>query len=1289
MNEQTTLQKALYTIKKLKHLLQEQQTNAFEPVAIIGLSCRFPQAIGKEGYWEMLKEGRNIISKIPEKRWELLEGSEEALLRDRTHPYWGGFMSDIDHFDAYYFGISPREAIRIDPQHRLLLEVAHEAIEDAGLPLEALAGTNTGVFSSLYVSQLAHLQKMDTEMDALYLPTGNAMSIAANRISYLFDLRGPSVIIDSACSSSMTSLYLACLNIQKKACDLALVCGAKLNLLPYINFVLTKAKMLSPDGQCKTFDAEANGYVQGEGVGVVVLKPLSQALKDKDQIYAVITGSAINQDGRTNGLTAPNGLQQELLLNTAYKTANIPPQDISYVECHGTGTFLGDPIEIQALGEVLGKNREKTQPCWIGSVKTNIGHLEPAAGIASIIKVALGLKYGQIPPHLNFSQPNPHIAFDKYNLRVPTTLQSWPKYGNFRVAGLSGFGFGGANAHLVMRDLADYEKNTDASPAVKHPLELFTVSGKNLLALKELVGRWCHHLENNPALELAEICYNSHVRRTHHSHRLAIIAATKNELLQQLRCVNEDKQVDPNSVFMWDEKNSKTHKKITQPELATLELTTLATLYVNNASVDWRQFEATRSYAHIEMPLYPWQHKAYWPPLGTKSHVQTAATTHPLQGRRLYSPLETIQFAFTVSNELLPDLKDTYNIVHAGYYLEIMAFAVKEIFKETPFVIEDHKFLSPIIVPNNNTMTVQLVLNPTDEGDYAFQFYSSTTEQMNWVKNATGKLCRAREVIANRESIDIIKKRCAINEAADKLYARVIAMGMPAGESIRWTHQYWLGDQEILCEFQQPTDVSQNDKYTLKIHPGVFDASIQPLFQVLPPELNKPYIASGAQKLYFSGVKKGPLYLWAKLKEIENNGEKIWGNCWLMNAEGEVVASFQDICLTQLDNKIQIEELLKAKTHISTADLDALPLLERKKYVTDFLITQIAIIFSLPKEDISSHSSLRDLGIDSLMALVLMRAIEVGLEKSYAMQGLLEGPTINELANHLIGHAEASPQHVNPWIAYRIKQPNAKTRLFCFPYGGGGASIYRDWQEQLGDTIEVCPIQLPGREERMGEAPLNDLMKVVNILTEQLQQELDLPFAFFGHSFGSLLAFELIRNLRRKNLPTPKHLFVSAFPDPRVPTKSLDTLLEQLKTINIRLEDINNSVAIDQLTPQQLNQLSRIFNENGIMGYGDYLQDREIIKVLLPIFMGDMGMVKSYNYYDDLPLEIPITVFAGKLDTWVAYEDHLEWKMHTKDECEIIEFESGHMFIKEASFKKRMLNKIRSELIEFSVEQVT
>src|SRR5208282_353836 len=412
-----------------------REANA-EAIAIIGIGCRFPGARDARAFWNLLRNGVDAIREVPAERFNLHDFFDpDPAAPGKIVTRWGGFIEQVDQFDAHFFGISPREAARMDPQQRLLLEVSWEALEDAGQVREQLAGTSIGVFIGISNNDYGRTQFSDFRRIDAYAGTGNALSIAANRISYSFDFRGPSIAIDTACSSSLVAIHLACSSLRNHESTLAIAGGVNLILSPAITMNFTKAGVMAPDGRCKTFDAGANGYVRSEGAGLVVLKPLPRALADGDPIYAVIRGSAVNQDGRSNGLMAPNPLAQESVLREAYRSAGVSPGDVDYVEAHGTGTLLGDPIEAKALGRVLAEGRAVGRLCAIGSVKTNIGHCEAAAGVAGLIKVALALKHSEIPASLHFQEPNPHIPFDELPLRVQTSLSPWSSDSGPRLAG--------------------------------------------------------------------------------------------------------------------------------------------------------------------------------------------------------------------------------------------------------------------------------------------------------------------------------------------------------------------------------------------------------------------------------------------------------------------------------------------------------------------------------------------------------------------------------------------------------------------------------------------------------------------------------------------------------------------------------------------------------------------------------------------------------------------------------------------------------------------------------------
>ena len=1265
-NDVTTLQKALLTIKKLKQMVQDNNNHA--PVAIVGLSCRFPQADNKQEFWDLLENGRNAVGTIPPKRWELLKGTEEALQREPSHSYHGSYLTDITGFDAYFFGITPREAQRMDPQQRILLETAYEAFEDAGQTVESLAGSNTGVFTSLYANPFGHMQQIDSDMDALYIPTGNAISIAANRLSYLFDLRGPSLVLDTACSSSLIGIHLACLNIQNKLCDAALVAGVNINLMPSINAILNRAKMLSPDGRCHTFDAGANGYVQGEGAGAIFLKPLANALRDQDRIYAVIMGSASNQDGKTNGLTAPNGLQQETLLKAAYANAKINPLDIGYVECHGTGTFLGDPIEVQALGNVVGNQRPVNSPCWIGSVKTNIGHLEPAAGIASVIKVALGLAQGNIPPHLNFKQANPHIAFQKYNFSIPQTTHTWPKYGDYRLGGISGFGFGGSNAHLVLRDLSPHEipksENQIFTP------EIFTLSAKDPQGLQAYITRWVAFLGANPDLCLSQLCYNTHVRRSHFPFKIAVIANSITELVTQLK----------NQQFLRQDENDKTIPRL-PADWQTLDAATLAGLYVRNAKIDWQQYESNRRYQHLDMPQYPWQHKDYWPPLKLHNSSNIVNTDHLFQGDRIFSPLKYQQFEFKFNHQQIPEIKDTYNILHAGYYFEMITFAINKLHAQKNFIVENIQFTQPVIVNEQAQVTIQLILEKITDTILQFTFYSNSNGQ-EWKEHVNGRIVTDTPASKHIGSIANIKQRAITHDNGTAFYDRVKAMAMPAGGSISWTNHYWCNDTEILCEFQPPAGIKKTDLLQSNLHFSIIDACIQGLFLVLPKQYNMPYVASAMRKIKFYGQAADKLYLYAKLGEISQDGQQYLGDWYLIDEKSEVIVECEGLTMTRLGNKTQIETL--ADTGQIKIDLTTVPLSRRPQFLNDFFRQHIATLFSMPVTDVQSSQSLNDMGMDSLLALVLIRTVE-SLGVTYSLEQILQGPTIHDLVDYVL--AAHKPVAVQPqkWIACRKKQPSPEIRLFCFPYGGGGASIYRDWQNHLPASIEVCPIQLPGREERMKETPANNLTTVIDELVENLKNEFTMPFAFFGHSFGALLAFELTRRLRHKNMQLPTHLFASAFPDPRKPTQSLNIMLQQLANKNINLFELT-AAELAKIDNEKLTTIFDVFSKNGITEYNNLEMNRMLIQVLLPIFIGDMNIVRSYHYHEEAPMPLPINVFVGRQDQWVLPEDHQGWAAHTSKGCKFYEFDNGHLFIKDPAIQRKVLGIIQNTIFA-DVEQ--
>ena len=514
-----------------------------EPIAVVGMACRLPLASNLSEYWQLLRDGVDAISEVPRQRWDVDAFYDpQPATPSKMYTRWGAFVDDVELFDPTFFGISLRESQRIDPQQRLLLEVTWEALEDAAIVPERLQQSATGVFVGISNSDYRLLYKDISEIDA-YVATGTCLCIAANRLSYTLNLRGPSMAIDTACSSSLVAVHLACQSLRLGESELAIAAGVNLILTPEGTITLSQARMMAPDGRCKTFDAAADGYVRGEGCGVVILKRLSDAQAAGDRILALLPGSAVTQDGLTNGLTAPNGPSQQAVISMALSAAGRHPHEISLIETHGTGTSLGDPIEVRSLRHVLMRDRSNGLPCWLGAVKTNIGHLESAAGVAGLQKLVLALQHRQIPPNLHFRELNPYISLKGTTFELPQELTAWDTGSEPKVAGISSFGFGGTNCHVIVQEPpAPAEPN--GRPA-ERPLHVLSLTAKNVPALNESAKRFAQFASTAAETSLHDACFTANVGRSQFDYRKTFVAADARQLVDQLERFAKDGTAEP------------------------------------------------------------------------------------------------------------------------------------------------------------------------------------------------------------------------------------------------------------------------------------------------------------------------------------------------------------------------------------------------------------------------------------------------------------------------------------------------------------------------------------------------------------------------------------------------------------------------------------------------------------------------------------------------------------------------------------------------------------------------
>jgi acyl transferase domain-containing protein/acyl carrier protein len=593
--QEELLERARKVIRELREKLAAAEArDQSRAVAIVGMGLRFPgSGSDPEQFWRMIAEGRDAVKLIPPDRWDRDEFySPDAATPGKINTRYGAFLDDVRRFDAAFFDITPREAIRIDPQQRIFLETAWHALEDAGLPRMRIAGTDAGVFVGVH-SHSADYHAMQfgdpATLDA-YAAPGTAHDMIAGRLAYWLDLHGPAVTVNTACSSSLTAVHIACRSLRAGDCNVAFAGGVNLLLGPVVTVAAAQLQLLSGDGRCKTFDAAANGMGRGEGCGIVILKMLDAALRDGDRVLGILRGSAVNQDGKTNGLTAPNGLAQQRVLRRALQDAKVQPWEIGYVEAHGTGTALGDPIEVEALAEVL-TGVQRTTPCTLGAVKANIGHLEGAAGIAGLIKTLLVLQHRWLPPVANLEKLNPHLALQGTNLSIPQRGREWVTTGR-RLAGVSSFGWSGTNVHVVVEEAPELRAAV-AEPGIRPVL----VSAQSPEALQILLAAFADRLESVDESELANISYTSTVRRTHHAYRVAVMGTDGKEMASQLR------------------RRAEVSQSASQPQRsagnAPSRLQELILAWEAGEDVDWEVVFAARG-SVVDLPRYPFQGRSYW-----------------------------------------------------------------------------------------------------------------------------------------------------------------------------------------------------------------------------------------------------------------------------------------------------------------------------------------------------------------------------------------------------------------------------------------------------------------------------------------------------------------------------------------------------------------------------------------------------------------------------------------------------------------------------------------------------
>lgn len=842
-----------------------------EPIAILALACRFPGGVSTPAeFWSLLRDARSGLAPVPPSRWD----SAALYHPDPAHPgtlYTRdfGFIDGVDQFDHAFFNLYPREAAGMDPQQRLLLETAWQALESAGLATERLRGSDTGTFVGVSTNDYAQLVLKSGDpahLDA-YFGTGNALNAIAGRIAYALGLRGPTMITDTACSSSLVALHQACAALRAGECTTALAAGVNLLLTPEPAIALSRARMLSPDGRCKTFDASADGYGRGEGCGVLVLQRLSTAQASGAPILAVIPGSAVNQDGASSGFTVPSGTAQQELIARALAVAGRSPDDLDYIEAHGTGTPLGDPIELNALAAVVGHSRPR--PLLVGSVKTNLGHLEAAAGIAGVIKTVLALRHSAIPAHLHFTRPSPHIPWSELPLTVPTQLTPWPdRPATARLAGVSAFGFTGTNAHVLLESYSAppspvaasaSEWTTPASPTT-HLIPLSARTPEALLAQRTHLLAYLDTLcspaspHSSPPLAaptLSDLAHTYAAGRTHFALREIYYAISLADLRAQLAArLSAPAPATPATAtpLGWH-----------SPDLTRLSPSEISTLYLAGHTLDWRALSTAGARHLTDTPTYPFQRRRHWldRPATASPRLSASSSSAPHSDLRppishLPSPISALlghRLALPGSAEIrfsahysahAPAFLDHHRlfgrvIAPAAQHIALLLAAARTALRAETCTLTALSFPRALTFSADESRAVQLVLSPTVDAPTTTTARllaapvsselspASSEPDAEWTLHATATITATSAVSAPPFARTPTHGAAPLTHA--EFYSVLDAAGYTLGPSFRWIASAQLAADGALGTLTSPTDTLERDTYDL--HPGLLDSCFQ------------------------------------------------------------------------------------------------------------------------------------------------------------------------------------------------------------------------------------------------------------------------------------------------------------------------------------------------------------------------------------------------------------------------------------------------------------------------------
>ena len=1255
-----------------------------EAIAIVGIGCRYPGgARDAESLWRLLCDEVDVIREIPADRWDIdAYYDPERGAAGRMYARGGGFLEDADRFDAAFFNISPREALKMDPQQRVLLEVTWEAIEDAGLPAESLVGTDAGVFVT--GAQNQYLGRLGGDVDA-YAVTGNLVCTLSGRLSYFLGLRGPNVYLDTGCSGSLVAVHLACQSLRVGECRVALAGGVNLLLDPAMTVGVCNMGALAPDARCKTFDAAADGFARSEGCGMVVLKRLADAKADGDRVLAVIRGSATGHDGASSGLTAPSGPAQQAVIRKALAQAKVGPEQVAFVETHGTGTELGDPIEVGALAATYGAASGRAAPCLVGAIKSNLGHTEAAAGVAGLIKVVQALRYAQVPANLHFRAANPKLPLEGAALEFPTRLRAWPE-AMPRMAAVSSFGLGGTNAHAIVAAApeAAVAEATEAGGAVLVPL-----SAKHPAALRALAEKWGEMLAGAGA-SIAALAATAALRRSHHSQRLALVARDRAEAAGKLAAWLRGETV-PGVVVGARTPGASGRVVFVFSGQGSQWIGMGRTLVAQDPAFR-AAFEACE--AAIER-------FAGW---SLRAEIHAAAEPNATM------PVDVIQpaiFAMQVSLAAALRARGIEPDAVVGHSMgEVAAAHVAGAIglEDAVRVICTRSRLARERASGRGGMAVVELPVAVAEARVAERPGLSVAVH-NSPRSVvlSGDAAALDEVLAELESEGVWLRRVQVDYASHSpqmdplmpvLREALAGIGPRAGsvqffstvtgrveDGARLDANYWAENLRARVRFAEAIQALAQDGAELFVelspHPLLTAPIEENLAEVeregaavatlrrtgdeaeaLLATLGALYVRGyplAWERLYTRGAPVPlPKYPWQHQR------------FWVDPPQGNGRAAGLSPAVSVGGEYAQEERGSVDGASLVELWRGAGPA-ERRGVLEAAIRQRVGAALAMAPDLLDAKTPFPAFGLDSMMASQLRRDLERRLELKLGSAVLLRHPTIAALAEYVerelmraepgqpaeVREERPAPARAVQWTHVWRPRPRAAVQLVCFHFAGGGASMFRGWAEALGPEVEVCAVQLPGREERIDEAPFTRLGPLLDALEQYVVPTLRRPFACFGHSMGALVAFELARRLAARGVQGPAQLVLSGCPAPRAR---------------------GHLAPIHALPEPQFREALR--RSGGTPP--EVLEDEELMQIYSPLLRADFAVGETWPDASGPALGCPITALAGEDDPIAPLDAVVGFGRETRGRFALHRFPGAHFFVNTA--REAVIAEVRAEL---------